>query len=299
MQIHLAPSGLESVLREELGGRLLEEHGRLFLAEDGPQVFFAQNTWLDAQKFAFDSISQAANHLRGIQRNWWLFSLHAHRRAQLIQDKLPVIKPKRVVFPSLPPSAPLGSWTLMNENTLYYAAKCTSPYPNGEIEFEENKTDPPSRAYLKLWEFFTLSGVRPAAGDKVLDLGSSPGGWTWALDQLGADVVSVDKAPLSPELKLSARVKFVSESAFALDPRTAGKVDWLFSDIICYPERLLELVHKWKDHARDMVCTIKFQGATDFGVINKFLEIPGSKVQHLYNNKHELTWSRLGSERST
>jgi 23S rRNA (cytidine2498-2'-O)-methyltransferase len=173
------------------------------------------------------------------------------------------------------------------------ATRCSSLFPDGELHFNENKNEPPSRAYLKLWEFFTLHGKSPGPGEKVLDLGSSPGGWTWVLDQLGADVLSIDKAPLSPAMKVSKRVEYRSESAFALDPKTLGNVDWLFSDVICYPERLLELIHAWKDTARNMVCTIKFQGPTNHKIIDEFLKVPGSLVQHLSANKHELTWSRL------
>jgi 23S rRNA (cytidine2498-2'-O)-methyltransferase len=190
------------------------------------------------------------------------------------------------------PKAPLGSFTLFDEGTLVYSAECTSLFPDGEPEFIENKTDPPSRAYLKLWEFFTLRQAAPRAGETVIDLGSSPGGWTWVLDQLGANVISVDKAPLAESLKLSSRVKYLNESAFALEP---VKVDWLFSDVICYPERLLELVQRWRaaGAARNFVCTLKFQGPTDFAVIDEFLKIPGSGVTHLNANKHELTWFLL------
>lgn len=293
MQVVIAPPGLEDVLRDELGRRFQKQHGRLFIADDGPAPAFAQNTWFDVQRFEFKSISEAAKRLRDIQRNWWLHSLQSHRRAQLIRDALPPLKAKRIPFPSTVPSSPLGSWTLTDENTMLYAAKCTSPYPDGEIEYEENKTDPPSRAYLKLWEFFTLTGRAPKAGERTMDLGSSPGGWTWVLDQLGSNVLSVDKAPLSAEAKFSSRVESRAESAFALDPKSVGKVDWLFSDIICYPERLLELVRKWEPYAANMVCTIKFQGETDFKTLEQFKAIPGSTVRHLYNNKHELTWSRL------
>ena len=31
-------------------------------------------------------------------------------------------------------------------------------------------------------------------------------------------------------------------SSFSLSPDMIGPVDWLFSDMACYPERLLELV---------------------------------------------------------
>lgn len=267
------------------------ERGRLFLVDDDGPCYFAANTWLDVRECKFKSIGEAAKALRAIQRNWWLHSTGHHRRASLIQEALPPLKPKRVDFRAPVPKAPLGSWTLWDEGTMYYSAACTSAFADGDVEFNENKTDPPSRAYLKLWEFFTLGGVAPGADARVIDVGSSPGGWTWVLDQLGCrEVVSVDKAPLTGAY--SERVRFRNESAFGLEPIA---VDWFFSDIICYPERLLELVRRWEPHARNMVCTIKFQGATDFAAVAEFLKISGSRVQHLHANKHELTWSRVAA----
>lgn len=288
--VAIAPIDFEEVLSEELGSRAQNQFGRLFVVKGKKPPHWAQNVWLKPQTFKFKSISEAAKHLRGIQRNWWLHSTHHHRRANLIAEQLPPLKPKPIEFLSPIPKAPLGSWTLLNENTLVYSAECSSPFPDGEIEFVENKTEPPSRAYLKLWELFTLEGVHPKKGDHVVDLGSAPGGWTWVLDQLGCEVTSVDKAELDSKTKFSSRVKYVSESAFALKPTAA---QWMFSDIICYPDRLLELVKKWEPLVPNLVCTIKFQGATDFKIIDEFLKIPKSKVTHLSCNKHELTWFRL------
>src|SRR5262245_10419813 len=34
-------------------------------------------------------------------------------------------------------------------------------------------------------------------------------------------------------------------SAFSIEPPSLGLVDWLFSDVICYPTRLLSLVEPW------------------------------------------------------
>lgn len=288
--VALAPRYMEDVLAGELSDRVIERRGRLFLVRGRTIPHWAQNVWLRPEIFRFKSISEASDHLRQIQRNWWLHSIGHHRRAKLIQEKLPSLKQKRFDFLATIPTSPLGSWTLLDENTLLYSADCSSPFPDGELEFKENKSDPPSRAYLKLWEFFTLSDGRPKPGETAIDLGSSPGGWTWVLDQFGCKVISVDKAPLDPNLKLSSRVEVREDSAFALKPE---RVDWLFSDIICYPERLLELVKKWESSATHMVCTIKMQEPTNYGIIGEFLRIPDSKVAHLYNNKHELTWSRI------
>ena len=74
-----------------------------------------------------------------------------------------------------------------------------------------------------------------------------------------------------------------------------GKVDWLFSDVICYPERLLSHVKLWMDAdaAKNFVCTLKFQGAEHYSVIPAFAALPGARLMHLFNNKHELTFALL------
>ena len=140
-----------------------------------------------------------------------------------------------------------------------------------------------------------MLGVRPGPGDVCIDLGASPGGWTWVLQKLGARVLSVDKAPLDASVARLPNVEERRESAFGLDPRSLGRVDWLFSDIVCYPKRLLTLVRNWLDKGdvRRFVCTIKFQGATDFATMREFAAIPGARLLHLHHNKHELTWARL------
>src|SRR5258706_1276210 len=128
---------------------------------------------------------------------------------------------------------------------MFAARHCRTPFPTGEINSVEDRTGPPSRAYLKLWEALTLIGRRPGPGERCLDLGSSPGGWSWALQRMGAHVVSVDKAPLAAEIAGLPGIEHRLESAFALDPQAFGPVDWLFSDVVCYPARLLALIERW------------------------------------------------------
>jgi 23S rRNA (cytidine2498-2'-O)-methyltransferase len=293
----LAAEGYERHLREELGeDRIAAEHGRLLLVEGEAQVAaWAANVWHDPQTITIASIADAAKQLRALQRNWALYACRLHRRARLIQDQLPHVSAKPLVFPRPAPTAPLGSWTLIDEATVLAAPQCSSPFPNGEAQFVEDKAAPPNRAYLKLWEALTVLGRHPGPGERCLDLGSSPGGWTWVLQSLGARVVSVDKAPLAPEIAALPGVEFRQASAFALDPREVGPVDWLFSDVVCYPARLLALVERWlaSGFARNFVCTLKFQGATDHAAARRFAAIPGAQLLHLHHNKHELTWARL------
>jgi 23S rRNA (cytidine2498-2'-O)-methyltransferase len=294
---YLAAEGFEAQLEQELGrDRIRERHGRLLLAE-GPArpAAWAANIWYDVREIEFESISQAAAALRAMQRNWALYPHRLHRRASLIQEKLPHVSAKPLVFPAPPPKAPLGSWMLLDANRLLAAPHCSSAFANGAVEFVENKSAPPNRAYLKLWEALTLAGRWPQPGDLCLDLGASPGGWSWVLQSLGARVIAVDRAPLDPEIAALPGIEYRAVSAFALDPQPVGPVDWLCSDIACYPAKLLELVQGWLESglARNFVCTIKFQGETDHDAAAAFAAIPGSRLAHLHHNKHELTWMRL------
>jgi 23S rRNA (cytidine2498-2'-O)-methyltransferase len=298
---YLAASGYEAQLREELGDAVSAVHGRLFLSEAPPRpAAWAANIWRDPQRIAISSIGDAAQKLRAIQRNWSLYiegtiGGKGSGRAKLIAEKLPHVSAKPVVFPEPAPTASLGSWTLLAPDRLLAASDCSSPFPNGEVQFVEDKTNPPNRAYLKLWEAFTVLRKYPQAGETCLDLGASPGGWSWVLAGLGAKVIAIDKAPLDPKVAALANVEWRGQSAFALDPASSEPVDWLFIDIACYPERLLGLVQRWltSGKARNFICTIKFQGDTDHAIAAQFAAIPGAHLIHLHHNKHELTFALL------
>ncbi|MDF2763331.1 MAG: hypothetical protein K0S81_325 [Rhodospirillales bacterium] len=271
-------------------------HGRLLLAAGPPRAAaWSQNVWHEPMRIEIASIGDAAKKLRALQRNWALYDFQLHRRAALIQAQLPKVSAKPLRFGEPPPSAPLGSWTLLDANTILAAPRCSSPFPHGEARFVEDRTGPPSRAYLKLWEAFTLLGRKPGPGELCLDLGAAPGGWSWALQKMGAEVISVDKAPLDPAVAALPGIAHLRQSAFALDPAEVGPVDWLCSDVICYPARLLALVQRWLEsgRARNYLCTIKFQGSTDHATARAFASIPGARLMHLSVNKHELTWALL------
>jgi len=293
---YLAADGLEAQLSEELrraGADVRHGHGRLLVCE-GPAVAaaWAANIWHDCIELPVPSIGDAAKKLRAIQRNWAMYAPVHHRRAALIQQRLPHVSARPLDFPAAAPRAPLGSWTLLAPDVLLAAARCESPFANGEVAFVEDKAGPPNRAYLKLWEALVRLGRRPVAGERCLDLGAAPGGWTWALARLGACVIAIDKAPLDPRAAAMPGVEWRGESAFALRPESIGPVDWLCSDIVCYPKRLLRLVETWRTSGlvKNFVCTVKFQGATDHETAAALAAIPGAHLQHLHYNKHELTF---------
>ena len=290
---YLAADGFEAQLREELGLRVAAEHERLLLTDGEPvPSAWAANTWFDVQEVHIESIGDAASKLKSIQRNWAAYAPLHHRRAKLVVERLPHVSAKPLTFGQPLPAAPLGSFTLATPDRMLYAARCSSPMPHGEFVFNEDREGPPSRAYLKLWEALTRFGAMPQPGDTCLDLGASPGGWTWVLGNTGAQVTAIDKAPLAPNVTAMANVEWRQGSAFALDPAGFERVDWLCSDVICYPARLLKLVERWlaTGKVRNAICTLKFQGETDHETARAFAAIPGSRLLHLHHNKHELTW---------
>lgn len=294
---YLAAAGFEAEVAEELrrAGRTVSAwHGRLALSPDPPgPCAWALEAWTAPVLLPAPSVKAAADALRGMQRNWALYAAAHHRRAALIEARLPPVKARPLAFPEPAPGAHLGAWTLLAPERLLASPTKTSPFVNGEVAFVEDREGPPSRAYLKLWEALTRLGRWPAPGEACLDLGAAPGGWTWALATLGARVTAVDKAPLDAAVAAMPGVGWRGESAFALPPEP---VDWLFSDVICYPARLLALVRRWiaAGAARNIVCTVKFQGATDHDMAAEFAAIPGAVLFHGAHNRHELMFARLG-----
>jgi 23S rRNA (cytidine2498-2'-O)-methyltransferase len=289
---YLAPSGFEKMLENELKD-IKEQFGRLYLSSTSPEeVYWSQNIWLTPFKTKIKSISDGAKILRKQQRNWALYPYNFFRRAYLLEKQLPFISNKPLNFPTLRPKLPLGSWTLIEEDTLLASAKCSSLFPNGELNFIETKKGPPSRAYLKLYEIFTLLQKWPKKNELCLELGASPGSWTWVLASLGAEVFCIDRSSLAPNILKLKNVHFQRGDAFSLKTNNFPHLAWFFSDLICYPEKLYHFVLSWLDKVDTFICTLKFQGLGDRKIIKAFSDIPNSRLFHLSNNKNELTWVR-------
>lgn len=262
-----------------------------------PLPYWARTTMLEPFFLDFKTIGEAATALKEIQRNWAPYQFTCFRRAQLIQEKLPYINLKERKFPVKIPQSPIGLYTLIDENRLIASAKTTSYLPAGTLRFIEDHENPPSRAYLKIQESLTMANLLngtplPTSGQRCFEAGACPGGWTWVLAGLGAEVFAVDRAPLADSLMKNPLITFQAHDAFTLTPEDIGPIDWIFSDVICYPERLLEWINKWLSVSPElnMICTIKMQGEINWSLIQQFADIPNSKIVHLNYNKHELTW---------
>ncbi|MBR1403706.1 MAG: SAM-dependent methyltransferase [Treponema sp.] len=270
--------------------------------QNGDLPYWARTVMLEPFIVHFESIGEAASALKEIQRNWASYQYQLFRRASLIQEKLPYINLKARKFPAEIPNTPMGLFTLLGDKAMIASAVTNSPLPAGAITFEEDHENPPSRAYLKIQESLTLFHTFfgedfPKAGDTCFEAGACPGGWTWVLRNLGAEVLAVDRAELAPSLMADEHVHFMAHDAFTLKPEDVcgmlktQKIDWLLSDVICYPARLFEWITLWREsgRAKNIICTIKMQGAVDWVLIAEFQKIPNSKIVHLNYNKHELT----------
>lgn len=256
-------------------------------------VCFALDIWFDAQLVEFKSISEAAKILRQHGKFWLLNPLENVRRSRLIESELRKLPPLTHEFPILKPLPDIGCFSLLNQNQMVFSNKRWKNPPLGNFQFEEDRHNPPNRAYLKLWEALSLLGRLPQPGETVFDLGASPGGWSYVAQTLGANVTAVDKADLDPQIAKLPRITFLKQSAFALDPLTLEKpLDWLLCDVACYPDRLYDLVVKWiaSKKAQQMIFTIKLQGKTNLSIINKFQALEGARVMNLFHNKHEATF---------
>lgn len=172
-----------------------------------------------------------------------------------------------------------------------------SCFEGGRVDFPEDK-QPPSRAYRKLVEAELRAGRRIRPDELCVDLGASPGGWTAIALQRGASVIAVDRSPLREDLMSHPKLTFIRGDGFSYDPDKP--VDWMLCDIIAYPERSLQLLETWLSEKRckHLCLTLKFQGQTDFSVIEQAEATLSMRAQRYFikalnNNKNEVTvWAQ-------
>lgn len=90
----------------------------------------------------------------------------------------------------------------------------------------------PSRAWLKLEEMLLWSRWSPPPGTVALELGSAPGGASWALLNRGARVVGVDVAPMATVCVENPNFSLLTMSVRDLRKKDLPpKVDVLFCDL--------------------------------------------------------------------
>lgn len=152
----------------------------------------------------------------------------------------------------------------------------------------------PSQALAKLQEVEIRANHPIQPGERCVDLGASPGGWSWLALQRGAQVVAVDRAPLRADLMRHPNLEFLRGDAFAYQPDRP--VDWLLCDVIAFPHKQVELLSRWLEHAwcRNFCVTIKFRGRGDDAQLEPLKALlarhaPEACLRRLSANKNEVT----------
>lgn len=144
-----------------------------------------------------------------------------------------------------------------------------SPFPGGFTTIRDDKAAP-SRAFKKLVESQKILKEKIQPGQSVLDLGASPGGWSYVALKAGAKVTSIDRSELRADLMKNPNLNFEAADAFKYESKEI--FDWVVSDIICAPPRILELIDQWvkTKRCKNFAFTIKFKGHEDYQILSEF-----------------------------
>ncbi len=166
------------------------------------------------------------------------------------------------------------------------------PFPRGELPVAEDKAAP-SRAFAKLLEAELRLGCRIAHGELCIDLGASPGSWSYVALNRGAKVIAVDRSELREDLMRNPSLHFHQGDAFKFIPDS--RADWLLCDVIAAPQRSIDLLIGWLQHRRmsRFIVTIKFKGEDEYPLIDqlKHTAAPLCREFHLVRlcaNKNEV-----------
>jgi|WetSurMetagenome_2_1015567.scaffolds.fasta_scaffold00707_16 23S rRNA (cytidine2498-2'-O)-methyltransferase len=185
----------------------------------------------------------------------------------------------------------------------------SSPWPMGipRLRFPAGA---PSRSALKLeeaWNVFVPKeqGNRMLApGLACVDLGASPGGWTWQMASRGMRVTAVDNGRLDGKLLRSGLVRHVRADAFTFVPKEP--VFWMACDVVEQPSRIAGLAADWiaRGWCRVAIFNLKLPMKKRYEEVVSCREIIRTKmrrrgirhelyIKHLYHDREEVTgWLR-------
>ena len=175
----------------------------------------------------------------------------------------------------------------------YHLRAIISAFPRGYIPWAEDK-NAPARAFAKLVEAEDRLGRRIEEGETCIDLGASPGSWSYVALQRGATVTAIDRSELREDLMKNPRLKFEATDAFKYKPSVP--VDWLICDVIASPQRSIDLLLEWLQDARMLhfVVTIKFKGDDEYGMLDQLKQhapplCTDFRLTRLCANKNEVS----------
>jgi 23S rRNA (cytidine2498-2'-O)-methyltransferase len=179
----------------------------------------------------------------------------------------------------------------------------SSAWPMGIVRLRMPSAAP-SRSTLKLAEAIgefldeKERAKRLAPGTTAVDLGASPGGWTYQLVQRGIMVTAVDNGPMDAKLLDSGQVKHRRDDGYHYKP--AEPVDWMVCDMVESPSRIAKLVARWiaEGWCRESIFNLKLPMKKRWEetlrcrqIIDETLGGGGYflRFKHLYHDREEIT----------
>lgn len=327
MHAFLCAPGFESVLADELGGRVLVPGVVTTPAADGPRdPVYGRQVLPNARRISGESIrGLARDALDAVwpalkaQMTWRLDVITSDapaesapgelaRRASLLDGVLrEEVRGRRTglfkVLGDSPSSARLqvllthrdqALVSLSAPRQLGCGALWPSPFAAGRVPVLADKR-PPSLAYRKLTEALAWLRHAPLPGERVVDLGASPGGWSWVLLEHGALVLGVDKGAMHPSILERPGFTHARRDGFTYEPE--APVDWLVCDIIAEPEKSAALFERWTAARwyRRAVFHLKMRGQPERALIDRAVECAtragytSVRCKHLAHDKNEVT----------
>lgn len=120
----------------------------------------------------------------------------------------------------------------------------------------------PSRAYLKLEEGLLWSQAPLRAGDTAVEIGSAPGGASYALLQRGLRVVGIDPGRMDPRVLHHPRYEHISKPVNQVPRETLpDRIQWLLLDMNVSPSVSLfavdRLATRMREHLLGVLLTLK------------------------------------------
>ena len=215
------------------------------------------------------------------------------RTARLLSDEFVPFSPETSLVQCLLTSPETGWLSVSAAPQPLQLRAIMSPFTQGYVPWAEDR-NAPSRAFAKLVEAEQHLGHKITEGQTCVDLGASPGSWSYVALQRGAYVTAIDRSELREDLMRHPRLKFEATDAFKYKPQSP--VDWLVCDVIAAPQRSIDLLLEWLAEAcmRHFVVTIKFKGGEDYGVLDQLKkEAPqycgDFRLKRLCANKNEVS----------
>lgn len=179
-----------------------------------------------------------------------------------------------------------------------------APWPMG-IPRLRMPSNAPSRSTMKLAEaFVVLLGDEERerilrAGQRAVNLGAAPGGWTWQLVQRGLRVTAVNNGPLRPQVMATEMVEHLRADGFTWRP--ARPVNWMVCDMVEQPSRIASLVAEWiaSGRCRHSIFNLKLPMKRRLEAVNQCRELIRKRlhsvgpydlrIKQLYHDREEVT----------